>query len=1101
MVSMLLRVWKCKTLLVMRLTLLLCLFFAFQSIAIEAFSQNQRLSINQRNIKIEEIIQLIESETDYYFMYSAKTVDVKRTVDIKATDKLVTEILSDIFKGTNVSYKIDGRVIALSKNGEESVMGQQPHSVSGKVIDSSGIPLPGVSVVVKGTTTGTITDSNGKFVLNGLTGNSILQFSFVGMRTQEIIVGGKTNIDISLADEAVGLDEVVAVGYGTQKKKDLTGAVSSLKMTDKENLPNTNMVQALRGTIAGVNVNMSSKSGSTGNITVRGLTSLSASNSPLIIVDGIPLAGSLSDVNPNDIQTIDVLKDGAAAAVYGAKSSNGVILITTKKGTSTKPIIQYNGYYGVQEISHRIKMLDGSKYIQKIVDYQTAVGVTNPDPKNYLQSLELANYNAGITSDPLSQAIQNSITQTHNLSVSGKNDKTTYYVSGAFTDEKGIVYNDNFKRITFRSNIENKITDWLNVGMNAAFTNRDDSGLEAALYLAILNSPYAQYTDANGNNLMLVHGGGEAMAQGSRFSADRTSDLSKNQNLTGTIYANVDIPFIKGLSYRVNYSNTFNWIKHFQFTPPYYLEKQNNTGSGYKEHSEQLNWILENILTYKRKFGTVHDVEATLLYSRDHYDYNYSKLSASNFFTDVLGYNNLQLGTVQSVNSRASQSDGISMMGRINYRYKDRYLLTLLSRRDGYSAFGAGNKFGVFPSMALGWIVSQENFMKNITIVDNLKLRFSYGATGNQAISPYSSLGTMSQNNYVFGNGSTTYIGITNSTMGNQDLSWETTLAKNYGLDFAILKNRISGTLEYYDTKTKNLLVARALPSMTGYSKVNTNIGGTANHGLEIALNSKNIKTQAFEWNSSLTFSTNKNKITSLYGTVDANGKPLDDITNGWFIGQPIGAIYDYTLDGIYQVGDNIPTKFKAGYFKIVDKSGNGTIGTEDRSIIGKTTPDFRIGLGNTWSYKNFSLMVFVNSSFGGMKNNPMLNPAGYFPDRLNILDARGGYWTPDHPSTTRPSINYAMPVSHGIYESLTFVRIQDVSLSYDLPKRLITKAKINSAKVYISGKNLLTFTKWEGWDPESDGIGTGASISPYSSSNSFLPMIRSFVVGINFSF
>ena len=438
------------------------------------------------------------------------------------------------------------------------------------------------------------------------------------------------------------------------------------------------------------------------------------------------------------------------------------------------------------------------------------------------------------------------------------------------------------------------------------------------------------------------------------------------------------------------------------------------------------------------------------------------------------------------------------MMGRINYRYKDRYLVNVLARRDGYSAFGAGKKFGIFPSIGLGWVISEESFMKKIKGINNLKLRYSYGVTGNQAISAYSSLAQLDMGGtdvYVFGNGSPTYNGTYNKAMANKNLSWETATTSNFGLDFTILDHRISGSVEYYSMKDKDLLLNRSIPIMNGYTSVWSNLGGTLNKGLEVTLNTVNIKTKNFSWNSVITYATNK--ITSLYG-IDTNkdGKEDDDVSNNWFIGQPIGAIYDYTLNGIYQTGDDIPDGFKPGYFRIVDKNKNGVIDVGDKSIIGKVTPDFKLGIGNTFVYKDFSLMVFVNSSFGGKKNNEMLNPAGYFPESLNIMDG-GPYWTPTNPSNTRPTVGYAMPYPHGFYESLSYVRIQDVSLSYELPKELLKRIKINSAKVYISGKNLATFTKWSGWDPEIDGASSNVLVSR----NDQYPMAKAIVMGLNLSF
>lgn len=1089
----------CKKILSIMKIVTLAIIVCSINISATVYSQTTKLSLNVQNQSIKEVLFLIETQSDFRFIYESGKINLEKKVSVHVKDQTVESVLERIFKTEGVEYEITENNFILINHTENIgtiITAQNKKYVVGTVKDESGEPIVGVNVMEKGTMNGTVTDINGRFSLE-VTSNSSLQFSYIGYLTKEMEVGNQTNIFVSLVEDSQNLDEIVVVGYGTQRKKDLTGAVSHVDMKGMQELPNTNISQALRGTIAGVNVNTDGKPGSNSNIVIRGLTSLSAGNSPLIIVDGIPLAGSLSDINSTDIETIDILKDGSAAAVYGAKSSNGVILITTKRGKSEKPLIQYNGYLGFQKFSRKLKMLDGPAYVKKIIDYERSNGVENPDPSNYMQDHEYQNYLEGKTVDPIDFVSQSAPIHSHDISVSGKNNRTTYYLSGSFTSQKGLIYNDDFQRVSLRANIENKITDWFSVGVNAAFSGRDDSGLAGNIENAVTLSPYSQMYDKKGELILKVHGGGESMAQNPIFWSEKTDDLEKTQNITGNLYTQIDVPFVKGLSYRLNYSNTYNWYKHFVYSPSYMKEDEKVVAKGTKEYSENYNWLVENIVKYQKHFLDIHDIDITFLFSRDHYNNDYSKMDNSDFFSDILGYNKLELGKNPTVASSAKESNGLSYMGRINYRLMDRYLLTLLARRDGYSAFGKEKKWGTFPSIAVAWILSEEVFMKRISWLNNLKIRFSYSETGNQAIAPYSSLAQMAQNQYVFGEGSSSFNGIYNSAMGNNDLTWETTKSANVGIDFSVLGSRLSGSLEYYDLKTKDLLMRRSIPSMTGYNSVYTNLGGISNKGLELTLNSVNISNRDFEWSSTLTLSTNKNKITSLYGLdLDNDGKEDNDISNGWFIGQPIGAIYDYTLNGVYQEDDDIPTGFKPGYFRIVDKNGSGGADPDDRSIIGKTSPDIRIGLGNTLTYKGFTLYLFVNSSFGGKKSNPMLNPAGWFPDRLNILDVGEEYWTPENRSNTRPTIGYAMPFTHGFYESLTYVRIQDVSLSYDIPRKLLDMLKINGLRLYISAKNLATFTNWSGWDPEIDANGTATEIKKGG-----YPLAKTFTFGVNFSF
>lgn len=1057
----------------------------------KGYAQGGKINLSLNNSTLKEALKLIEQQTAYVFFYNESEIDVSQKVTVSVVGGNIEQALNALL--TTYQYKIDNRKIAIFPGNKAE---GKSKAISGTVTDDTDLPVVGANIVVEGTLNGTITDIDGRFSLAAPV-NSVLRVSYIGYVDQYIPINNQTNLRIKLREDNQALEEVIVVGYGTQKKKDLTGAVSHINMEGMQELPNTNLTQALRGTIAGVNVNTDGKPGSSGNIVIRGLTSISAGNSPLIIVDGIPLAGSLNDINSADIESIDVLKDGSAAAVYGAKSSNGVILVTTKRGKSEKPVIQYNGYAGFQKFSRKLKMLEGPAYVKKIVDYARSNGVENPDPATYMQDLEYQNYLNDRTVDPIDFVSQSAPVHSHDISVSGKNNRTTYYLSGSFTSQKGLIYNDNFQRVSLRANIENKITDWFSVGVNAAFGNRDDSGLAGNIEDAVTLSPYSQMFDEEGNMRLKVHGGGEAMATNPIFWSSRTKDTEKTQNLTANLYAQIDVPFVKGLSYRLNYSNTYNWYKHFVYTPSYEKEMEKNIAKASKEYNENYNWLVENIIKYQKHFLNVHDIDVTLLFSRDHYQNDYSKLSNSDFFSDILGYNKLEAGKTPAVASSAKESDGLSYMGRLNYRLMDRYLITLLARRDGYSAFGKEKKWGTFPSIAIGWIISEEAFMKKINWLTNLKIRYSYSETGNQAIAPYSSLAQMSQNQYVFGDGSSPYNGIYNSAMGNKDLTWETTKSSNIGIDFGVFGSRLSGSLEYYDLKTKDLLMKRAIPSMTGYNSVYTNLGGISNKGFELTLNSVNISNKDFEWSTVFTLSTNKNKITSLYGLdQDKDGKEDDDIGNGWFIGQPIGAVYDYTLNGIYQEGENIPSGFKPGYYRLVDKNNTGSADPGDRSIIGKTSPDIRMGLGNTFAYKGFTLYFFINSSFGGKKSNPMLNPAGWFPDRLNILDIGEAYWTPENKSNTRPTIGYAMPFTHGFYESLSYVRIQDVSFSYDIPKRLLEKAKINNLRIYVAAKNLATFTNWSGWDPEIDANGTASEIKKGG-----YPLAKTFTFGLNFSF
>jgi TonB-linked SusC/RagA family outer membrane protein len=914
------------------------------------------------------------------------------------------------------------------------------------------------------------------------------------------LVGNQTNIDVQLEMDAIGIEEVVAIGYGTMKKSDLTGAVASVNIKDFEKAPNTNVVQALQGTTAGVDVSTSGRPGADAQIIIRGQTSISANTDPLIILDGIPWPGRLSDISQNDIQSIDILKDASSTAIYGAKAANGVIIITTKRGKG-KLKVNLSGYAGIQDYSYKLETQNGQQYMQTVIAYEEAKGTENINyehPEEYLNSVVQENYLNGKEINGLDYIKQNAPIQNYDLSVSGSSEKINYYLSVSTTDQKGIIYNDNFSRISIRNNFEAEVHSWLKIGMNTSFTNRDYSGVEANLDQAYFMHPYADVEDDDGNLIHLIDGDG--MNFNPLWNAKKQVNKQYNENLFNLMYVKIDIPQIKGLSYQLNYSNTFRWGHNYFFNPIDTRQGLNITGSGRKTESRNRDWILENIVKYERDFSDKHHLDLTFLYSANESDYTTTTASSSNLITDALGYNSLDLGQVKNASSGASDASGISSMGRINYRLSDKYLATVTLRRDGYSAFGENKKYGYFPSVALGWTINRENFMSDLDYINLLKLRVSYGVSGNQGVSSYATKARISSsgNDYVYG--SNTATGLTISSMANNDLGWETTKGFNLGIDYSFLENRISGSFELYQAETTDLLLERSIPAMNGFNSVWQNIGATENRGMEFTLNTVNIQKRDLRWSTTVNLWLNRNKITHLYRSdLDEDGIEDDDIGNRWFIGHPITAIYDYTLNGVFQEGEEMPNNiFKPGYYRIVDiNDDNGVpdddgfidpINPNDRSIIGKKEADFSLGLLNKFQYKGFDLSFFINSRFGGMKNNADLNPAAQFVVRRNSIVKH--YWTPENKSNSWPVINYPNPYGHGFYDDLTYIRLQDVTLSYNFDNSFIKKLHLEGLSAYISGKNLYTLTDWKGWDPERE---------IYTSSD--FPLIKSWVLGINVSF
>jgi TonB-linked SusC/RagA family outer membrane protein len=1085
-----------KILLTMRIAVVFMILSILQAHAKDAYSQNTRLSLNYSETELVKVLDKIEDESEFFFLYNEKLLDTERKVSIVAEDQLINEILENLFANTHVNYTIVDRKIILAPDYLDEVPELQQNVVSGTVINEKGDPLSGVTVQLKSSTIGTVTDSNGKFSVAEIPSDGILIISFIGMITQEIPLNGRIVIDVVLIEQTIGLEEVTVIGYGVQSSRYITGSISKVDMAKTQNLPNTNIAQALRGQVAGVQFTENGRPGQNGTILIRGPRSLTAGNIPLIVLDGIIYDGNLSDINPNDIESMGVLKDASSAAIYGSRAANGVILVTSKKGSTEKPTININGFSGISDWSYKVKLLSPERYQQKTVDVlnQNGTPADLANIRNYLTTSELVKYDAGITTDPYDEISQQGKINSLNLNLSGNTKSTNYFLSGSFTDERGLIYNDNLKRFTLRANIENKVNRWLTVGLNTTYIKKDGSGQVANLSSAYYATPYGTWYYDDGLPTEYVIKEDQIPSNAMRMSL-----LTDNENIYDGILANfysiIDLAFIEGLTYRINFSPNNRWVHNFNSVRQDVKIPTVNNTSASKSNSGYSDWVLENIINYSKKINLNHAIDVTLLYGKNHSEFESTSANSNKLSSDLLSWNNLGLGETMTNTSIASASSGVSSMFRLNYHIMEKYFFTFTIRRDGSSVFAENNKYGTFPSVAFAWIASDERFLKNISFLDQLKFRFSYGAVGNQAISPYQSLSLSATTRYVFGDLSTSSLGVYPSNMANSDLKWETTYTADAAIDFALFSNRIGGTFEIYNMDTRNLLVRRSLPSMTGYTYVLSNLGATSNKGFEVTLNTLNIQTSQFEWTSGITFSRNINKIVHLYNS-DSNGdgKEDDDISNLWFIGQPVNVAYDYVFDGIYQEGDILPAGYKPGYIRLKDLNEDGVLNASDREIIGQTKePKYRWGISNTFHYRDFSLLIFINAMQGWL--SPIIN-ADYsvsgenFPHRpLNQIDA--GWWTSENKSNTRPSLVYPNPYGIKYYYSRDFIRIQDVSLTYELPKKFITKAKLSGLRFTLSSKNLLNFTKWIGPDPE-----TG-----YNDKATFYPTARSMNIGINFGF
>jgi len=951
-------------------------------------------------------------------------------------------------------------------------------SITGKVTDANGNPLANVSVVVKGTTAGTATSTDGTYRLTvSKPSGNVLVFSSVGFADKEVTQVNKVeNVQMQKANEA--LDAVVVVGYGTQKRKDITGSVVSVDKQRLEDLPNTNFAQALEGALPGVSVTTTG-GGAEGNnlsILIRGQKSIKASTDPLYIVDGIPYNGSLSDIGTPDIESIDVLKDASAAAIYGSRGSNGVILVTTKTGISGKPVISYSGYEGVEKIANLPPVLSPEQFYQFKVQREGLASVTTSEQDVY---------DSKKFPDWLGMATQTGAKMRHSINVRGGNKNIKYYGSVNYLQVKGVAVNDNFKQLGTRINVEANITDWLTYGTHTGLTYDNRAGLPADFSGengAYFFNPLTTAFDSLGK--LTIYPWPQDVHFGNPLAPTLAQSTDNAYNLFTTNYLQVQFPFVKGLGYRLNTGVEY----HARNISTYYgrntLDGASNNGDLTSSNSNINDYTVENIITYDRKFNK-HAISFTGLYSFEKDVTTANTLNAQQFPNDVLTA--YQPNVALAVQPKASyvKRTLISQMARLNYNYDERYLLTVTGRRDGSSVFGENYKYGFFPSVALGWNIYNESFMRNTNLISHLKLRLSYGRNGNQAINPYAVLAALTTRSYI--DGIVTEPGYVPATLDNPDLHWETTNTANVGLDFGILNGHIQGALDYYNAQTHDLLLDRQISPVQGISTITQNIGKTSNEGFELALSSTNIQTSNFTWTTSGNIAINRNKIVALYG----DGK--DDTLNQWFIGHPINVDFGYVYNGVWQSKEdtaNTPQgTVHPGSAKILDVNGDGVINSYDRTILGHSEPSFIWGLSNTFKYKGFSLYIFMHGVEGRSQVNTLLSEGGVQSGvRHNTIIK--DWWTPTNPTNKYYANSLTAnnsPSAVSLVENSSFIRITDISLSYNFTKNILKRLGLSRLKIYVEARNPFTITDWTGLDPE---LGSQTAI----------PLQKEYIAGLDIS-
>ena len=885
-----------------------------------------QISLSMQNKSTREVIREIEKVSDYRFFYNDNLSGLNTRISVSAQGENIRDVLEQIKKQAQITYIIkENNQIVLSAPGYVSASTQQnTRKITGIIKDQSGEPVIGANIVEKGTANGTITDIDGQYSLE-VGSNSILVVSYIGYITQEIPVGKNNTLDVLLKEDTETLDEVIVIGYGTTKRKDFTGSVSSVKLENSPIAlsPNLNALESLKGNVSGLDIGATNSAGGEPSMQMRGQKSISGSNDPLIVVDGVIFMGSINDINPNDIASYDVLKDATSAAAYGSRSANGVIIITTKRGKTGKPVVTFNATGSMQTWQNKPELMKGEQWLESVM------ARNNSSDLSWLKPQELANMEAGREINWLDASTRTGWVQDYQVSVSGAGEKMNYYLSAAYSDNQGVVIGDDYNRITALAKINTDITSWLQIGVDAAFTKSDYSGVGANIGEATQTSPYGVMY-RNGSEKLLEKFPYTQSSVNALWNTDKSVRDNKDirNNFRANAYAVVKLPWVEGLSYRFNYAGNLSKNQSGDFYYEGYFVKEGAyddetryspatlqsllaSANGKINNNTTDSWVIDNILNYKNTFGK-HSIDLTAVATRDRKKYEMIETTGSNFAANgntTLGINGLHKATVQKVNMDNNQRSNIGYLGRASYSYDDRYFFTGSYRRDGASVFGVNQKWGDFFAFGGAWRLSSEKFMSSISYLEDLKLKVSWGKNGNQGLDPYGTLSTINNGasggvRYEFG-GSDIIYGLNQKALGNANLGWETTESWNTGFESAWLGSRLFVDLDLYFSKTTDQIFTRDIPVMTGFKNMKSSMGQVNNRGVELTIRSVNINTQDWYWTTNLTFWLNRNKLVHLYGEdLNGDGKEDDDISNSRFIGKPLGAIYGYQQDGIVQETD-----------------------------------------------------------------------------------------------------------------------------------------------------------------------------------------------------
>ena len=1011
------------------------------------------------------------------------------------------QVTDKLLSGTGVLRRL--MFLALMALCTSSAFAQK--QVSGTVVDAAGESIIGASVVVKGTSTGTVTDLDGKFVLQNVPENGSLVISYVGYRTQTLAAAGKSQFDVTLEEDKQLLDEVVVVGYGVQRKSDVTGALTRVGEKELNAKPVSNAFEALQGKAAGVDVTTSERPGTVGSITIRGTRSISASSAPLYVVDGVPLqAGGIETINPRDIESIDILKDASSTAIYGSRGANGVVLVTTKRGQEGKMQLSYNGSMTFEKIVDKSPAMNASDYItwRRWAYYNSAPDKYTPGDQptkeqdmaffagdqtaldNVMKGWASGTWDGSKVTDTdwTDFVTRTGVTQEHTLSARGGTKNLAGFVSFGYLNNKGTQKGQSYERYNLSASADVQGTKWFKTGgsFNASYGVQKygysvpygtSTGAKELYSAAKSILRYTLPYDENGD-IITQPGGSTTNTYSIIDEWNKSKDNRETFRVLGSFYAQIDFGQIleplQGLQWKTQFGPDFRYYRRGNFLDSSSISRAGGNNTASRSDERHFAWTLDNMLIYNKSIKE-HTFGITLLQSASKVNNESSSMSGQKFPIPSFLWNNMGAIDITDSQYQASMGSGLSesalssYMARINYSFMDRYLLTASARWDGASVLAEGNKWDFFPSMALGWRMEQESWLKDVTWLDQLKLRVGVGVTGNAAVSPYGTLGVISSYWMPFSTGNT-QIFVTNepyytsgsNAMPNKNLGWEKTTQWNFGVDFSFLKGRIGGTIDVYFSKTKDLLLSMSVPSLSGYPSMMANVGQTKNKGVEVTINAIPVMTQDFMWNSNLNFAWQKDEIVEL-----ANGKE-DDINNAWFIGESIAVHYGYEADGLWQESDAAEMakfnengqKFTAGSVKPVDQNGDYKIDADDRVVIGNKNPRFTAGWTNTFSWKGLELMLELHGRFGYTISTGGEGQLGMYQQRE--ID----YWRPDNTGAEWQKPVYSQaggdPYAGLLgFKDASFIKIRNLSLGYNFDKSICNAIGINGAKLYVQGKNL----------------------------------------------